>query len=95
MTTDRVVRDLKMLVRDAEELVEATAQDVSERAQEARNRLRKALTSARESCDALQDKAIAGAKAADTVIRGHPYQSIGIAVGVGILLGVLAMGRRG
>lgn len=95
MKTDRVVRDVKMLVRDAEELVEATAQDVSDRAKEARSRLRKAAASARESCEALQEKAIAGAKAADTVIRHHPYQSIGVAFGVGILLGALAIARRG
>lgn len=95
MTTDRVVHDVKLLVRDAEELVEATAQDVSDRAKEARARLRRAVASARESCDGLQQKAVAGARAADTVIRDHPYQSIGVALGVGILLGVLAVGRRG
>ncbi len=94
MTTDRLMSDLKLLVRDAEELVEATAQDVSDRAKEARARLRRAVASARESCDELQDKAVAGARAADTVIRDHPYQSIGIALGVGVLLGVLAVGGR-
>ena len=30
------------------------------------------------------------AKATDQVIRGHPYESIGIALGVGLLIGVLA-----
>ncbi len=95
MTTERLVSDLKLLVRDAEELVEATAQDVSDRAKEARARLRRAVALARETCDGLQDKAVAGARAADSVIRDHPYQSLGIALGVGVLLGVLAVGRRG
>lgn len=95
MTTDRIVHDLKVLVRDAEELVEATAHDVTERAKEARVRLRRAVAAAQESCEELQEKAVAGARAADTVIRDHPYQSIGVALGVGVLLGVLAMGRRG
>jgi len=30
------------------------------------------------------------AKAADRVIRDHPYQTIGIAFGLGLLIGVLA-----
>ena len=94
MTTDRVVHDLKLLVRDAEELVEATAHDVSDRAKEARAQLRRALASARESCEGLQEKAAAGVRAADTVIRDHPYQSLGVALGIGVLLGVLAASRR-
>ena len=31
----------------------------------------------------------AAAKKADTIIRDHPYESIGVAFGVGLLLGVL------
>jgi ElaB/YqjD/DUF883 family membrane-anchored ribosome-binding protein len=94
MTTDRVVKDVKVLVRDAEELVEATAQDVTDRAKEARARLRRALACAKESCEGLQQKAVGGARAADSVIREHPYETIGIALGVGVLLGVLAAGSR-
>ncbi len=94
MTTDRVLHDLKLLVRDAEELVEATAHDVSDRAKEARVQLRRALAAARESCDSLQEKTAAGVRAADAAIRDHPYQSLGIALGVGVLIGVLAAGRR-
>ena len=32
---------------------------------------------------------IAGAKAADKTIRDHPYESIGVAFGLGLLIGVL------
>ena len=37
-----------------------------------------------------EEKAVERAKAADKVIRDHPYQTIGIAFGLGVLLGVLA-----
>lgn len=37
-----------------------------------------------------EEKAVERAKAADKVIREHPYQTIGIAFGLGVLLGVLA-----
>jgi ElaB/YqjD/DUF883 family membrane-anchored ribosome-binding protein len=88
-----LVQDLKTVVHDAEGLLKATAGEVSEKAKEARQRLTAALASARESCSHLEERAIAGAKATDRVIREHPYESLGVAFGVGILLGVL-IGRR-
>ena len=45
--------------------------------------------SAREMGRRLQEQTVAGAKATDRAIREHPYQSIGIAFGVGLLIGVL------
>lgn len=89
LNTDKLVKDLKTLTRDAEDLVEATAGEVSDRAREARRRLTSALESARATCDTVQEKAAAGAKATDKVIREHPYQALGIAFGVGLLIGVL------
>ncbi|HTL57215.1 MAG TPA: hypothetical protein VL361_16145 [Candidatus Limnocylindrales bacterium] len=41
-----------------------------------------------------EEKAIERAKAADRVIRGHPYQTIGLAFGLGLLIGVLAIRRK-
>jgi ElaB/YqjD/DUF883 family membrane-anchored ribosome-binding protein len=40
-----------------------------------------------------EEKAVERAKAADRVIRDHPYQTIGLAFGLGILIGVLARRR--
>jgi len=37
-----------------------------------------------------QDKAVERAKAADRVIRDRPYQTIGLAFGLGLLIGILA-----
>ena len=82
MTTEqanaRLVSDLKVLARDAEELMKATAGQAGEKLAELRSRLTAALESA---------------KATDRTIRDHPYESIGIAFGVGLLVGVL-VGRK-
>jgi ElaB/YqjD/DUF883 family membrane-anchored ribosome-binding protein len=90
---ERVLEDLKTLARDSEALLKATAGDVSEKAKGARARLAAALERAKVTCTELQAQTIASAKAAakkaDVVIRDHPYQSIGIAFGIGVLLGVL------
>ena len=89
LNTDKLMKDLKNLTRDAEELVEATAGEVGERARDARKRLTSALESAKASCENLQEKALAGARATDKVIRDHPYQTLGVAFGAGLLIGVL------
>jgi ElaB/YqjD/DUF883 family membrane-anchored ribosome-binding protein len=37
-----------------------------------------------------EQKAVEQAKAADRVVRDHPYQTIGLAFGLGLLIGILA-----
>ena len=87
--TDRLVTDLKRIVRDSEELLHTTKDAVGDKAQDVRERLTAALDATKRTCRDLEDKAIEGAKAADKTIRDHPYQSIGVAFGVGLLIGVL------
>ena len=40
-----------------------------------------------------EEMTVERAKAADRVIRDHPYQTIGLAFGVGLLIGILARRR--
>jgi ElaB/YqjD/DUF883 family membrane-anchored ribosome-binding protein len=37
-----------------------------------------------------EQKAVERAKAADRVVRDHPYPTIGLALGLGLLIGILA-----
>ena len=90
---EKILTDLKTLSRDAEAIMQATAGQAGEKAGELRDRLAAALESAKASCQRMEAKAIAGAKVADNTIRAHPYESIGVAFGVGLLIGVL-VGRR-
>ncbi|MGA2175452.1 MAG: DUF883 family protein [Verrucomicrobiota bacterium] len=89
----KLASDLKLVMRDVEELLKSTAGEGSEKVKEVRSRLATALESAEATCERLQDKTVKAAKATDHVIREHPYESIGIALGVGLLIGVL-VGRR-
>jgi ElaB/YqjD/DUF883 family membrane-anchored ribosome-binding protein len=41
----------------------------------------------------VEERAMEGARATDRVIREHPYQSIGVAFGIGLLIGVLVTRR--
>ena len=93
MTTEqaneRLVGDLKTVVHDAEDLMKATAGQVGDKVAEVRSRLSSAMESAKATCHRLEEKTIAAAKATDKTIREHPYESIGIAFGLGLLIGVL------
>ena len=94
---ERVRADLESLTRDAEDLLKATAGDMSEKTKEVRSRVAAALERAKTTCTYLQEQTLATAKAAakkaDVVIREHPYESIGVAFGVGLLIGVLVTRR--
>jgi len=89
----RLAADVRLLVRDSEELLKATAGEAGEKIKEVRNRLSKAVESAKATCEKIGDTAVEQAKAADEVIRDHPYESIGIALGVGVLIGILVARR--
>jgi ElaB/YqjD/DUF883 family membrane-anchored ribosome-binding protein len=47
----------------------------------------------RAMLERAEQKAIERAKAADRLVRDHPYQTIGLAFGLGLLIGVLARRR--
>ncbi len=88
-STEKLLQDLKAVVHDGEELLKAGAQDLSERGMAARERLAAALEVAKETRRKLEERARASARATDRIVREYPYQSIGAAFGVGMLIGVL------
>jgi ElaB/YqjD/DUF883 family membrane-anchored ribosome-binding protein len=92
---ERVRADLENLTQNAEDLLKTTAGDVSEKTKEVRSRVAAALESAKATCVRLQAQSVATAKEAakktDAVIREHPYESIGVAFGLGVLIGVLVI----
>ena len=93
LARERVMADLRALATDAQDLLRVTADDVSDKTKEARARVVAALERARETCDELQDQGVESAKAAvkkaDAAIRENPYQSLGVAFVLGLLLGAL------
>lgn len=89
LSTDRLVADLKRVVEDSEHVLAASAGQVGEKCQDLREKLTETLERAKATCRKLEDRAVESAKATDKVIREHPYQSIGVAFGIGLLIGVL------
>jgi ElaB/YqjD/DUF883 family membrane-anchored ribosome-binding protein len=91
--TQATGNDMTTLADDARALMAATADVAGEKVGEARKRLAAALDSAKEIAGRVRDQAAESAKAADEVVHEHPYQAIGIAFGVGVLIGCLAARR--
>ena len=94
---DKLAGDFRVVVQDAENILKATAGELGEtleqKSKEARARLVASLEAAKTTCRELEVKARAGARATDNVIRDHPYESLGAAFGVGLILGIL-LGRH-
>ena len=93
-TPAELLAEFKNLVSEAEEML---GDSVSQHSQEAIEAMRERLDAAHERFRAVfnnaKAKVMAGAKCTDTAIRENPYQSLAIAAGVGLLVGVL-LGRR-
>jgi len=83
---EKLVQDLMALVRDAENLVKTAGGSVADKS---RHELMAALERVKGSCRRLEEQAAIHARTADRIIRDHPYESIGISFGVGLLIGVL------
>ena len=91
MKTAELTSDLERVVRDSEQLLQHTANAVGDKAKEMRERVSETLDEAKATCRQLEEKAIEGAKATDRVIREYPYKSLGLAFGIGVLLGALVI----
>ena len=97
VTKDKLVADLKVVVSDAEELLRATASQAGEKVAAARERIQASLGSAKlKLVDAERvavERAKEAAKAADEYVQDNPWRAVGIAAGIGFVLGIL-IGRR-
>ena len=86
--------DLEGFADDAKALIAATAHVAEDKIVEARKRLTSALETGTNVWELARDKAVEGVHATDEMVRHKPYQVIGVAFGVGALLGFL-INRRG
>jgi ElaB/YqjD/DUF883 family membrane-anchored ribosome-binding protein len=95
--TQQLVDDLKVLAADAEELVKATAAQTGERIAAARVGIQQSVAALKprltHAQSVIADNAKTAATSTDAAVRENPWAAIGIATGVGLLLGLL-IGRR-
>ena len=97
VTKDKLAQDLKIVVSDLEELLRATASQAGEKVAAVREKVQENLQRYKvklaEAEDAMIDRGKQAARVTDEYVHDHPWHAVGIAAGVGFLVGLL-VGRR-
>ena len=90
---EKLVHGVKEVISEAEALLRETAGELSGKAKEVHGKLMEKVHDAKSKMKdmevVMKEKAIAGAKDTDRMVREHPYESIAISFGVGLLIGIL------
>jgi len=84
--SDNLLDDLRAVIAGAEELLRATADQGGAKVEEVRARTEETLRAARAR---LEDTG----RRLDDQVREHPWTAVGVAAGIGLIVGVL-LGRK-
>jgi ElaB/YqjD/DUF883 family membrane-anchored ribosome-binding protein len=94
---ERLMSDIRTVLADAEDLLKQAASATGERASELREtaltRLKQAKEKAADVQVVLVEKGKKAARVTDDYVHEHPWTAIGIAAGVGVLVGLLVNRR--
>ena len=90
---EKLMQDLQLVVSDAEELLRATADQAGEKVNAARERIQDSLATAKarmaDTQEAMLEKTRQAARATDDYVHENPWRAVGIAAGVGLVVGML------
>ena len=92
-----IVDEFSSVLTEAEEMRQRAANETGDKAKDLRAQVEKKLLNAKLRLQEIQGQAIDTAKdtarATDDYVHDHPWQAIGIAAAVGVVVGLL-MNRR-
>jgi ElaB/YqjD/DUF883 family membrane-anchored ribosome-binding protein len=93
----KLAQDMQTVLTDAQDLMKLAANEAGQGIKEARERLQRSSQAARQQLASMQDSAMQSAReagdSAEGYVREHPWEAVGIAAGVGLLLGIV-LARR-
>ncbi|VVE25825.1 MULTISPECIES: DUF883 family protein [Pandoraea] len=85
--------DIKTVLADAEDLLKQAANTTGERASELSDKALALLKQAKEKASDVQvvvvEKSKQAARVTDDYVHDHPWQAVGIAAGIGVVIGLL------
>ena len=90
---DQAFSELQSLIEESEKLLNDSAALVGEEAETLRAQLQLKLRQASSAVGSVRDKAKAVVDATENYIGGHPWQTVAISAGLGLVVGLL-LGRR-
>lgn len=90
---EKLLEELRQVVNNAEDLLQTTANQAGEGVAVARARIQENLKIVKNRLhhaeDAVLDQTRQAAKATDKYVHNNPWQSIGVAVCAGVIVGML------
>jgi ElaB/YqjD/DUF883 family membrane-anchored ribosome-binding protein len=96
-SADQLIGEFKALMADAEALIKATEDHPGETLGAIRNKALETLSGAKESLASLQgpvtEKARQVATNADDFVHRNPWEAVGVAAGLGLLVGLFIRRR--
>jgi ElaB/YqjD/DUF883 family membrane-anchored ribosome-binding protein len=90
---DQVFSELQALIEESEKLLNESAALVGEEAETLRAQVSLKLRQAREAAGQVRAKAQPVVEATQDYIGGHPWQTVAVSAGFGLVIGLL-LGRR-
>ena len=94
---DRLISDFKTLVADAEALLKETASQAGDKIGVARQKIEQSLIEGKKALADVEknllQKSKEAADVADDYVRENPWNAVGIAAGVGLVIGLLIRGK--
>ncbi|WP_018607666.1 DUF883 family protein [Uliginosibacterium gangwonense] len=92
---DKLIADLKTVLADTDDLLKITADNASGKIAEAREKIKGRVDAVKARLAESEVAAVAkqAAKTTDAFVQENPWKSVGIAAGVGLVIGLL-IGRR-
>ncbi|MGB9088981.1 MAG: DUF883 family protein [Pseudomonas farsensis] len=90
---DQVFSELQALIEESEKLLSDSAALVGEEAETLRAQIGQKLSQARQATTRLGQRAQPVVDATQEYIGGHPWQTVAISAGFGLVVGLL-LGRR-
>jgi len=97
VTIAKLREDLATVMKDAEALMSASAEHGGEKLNDARARVRESIEAAkarvREAEQAVRQRGDAALHDTEDYVKSNPWQAMGIAAGLGLVIGVLVARR--
>ena len=90
---DQAFSELAALIEESDKLLKDSAALVGEEADTVRAQLSQKLQQAMDSLAGVRDRAKPAVEATETYIGGHPWQTVAVSAGFGLVVGLL-LGRR-
>lgn len=94
---EKLIEDFHSVINDTEELMRSVSTESGGKAQVLRDKIEENLTHAKEYLqdfeDSVVDKSRAAARITDEYVHENAWRTVGLAIGLGVLIGLLIKNR--